>query len=309
MEARGGNVRRLFEDPFCLKPSWSPDGERIAFFGMRSEDAPELEGHGSLPLHFVAYVIDADGKNLIRLTKTPAGVGTLEWSPDSKKIAFVSAYEDGKTTCIYTIDSSGKNEKRLPPIRTIQSKPRWSPDGKRILFLSKKSPKWTSPQNVFTINADGSGTTQVTDEAHGVFSALWSPDGKRIACQAAKNRSTVPTPTRIVVIHADGTNRRVVGDVRGTLVTWTPDGKDLLLHYRNLRVLNLETGQVLNPCKEFDRLSDPVLSPNGDRVLFTSSRSGNLEIYSLMIHGGAIQNLTKHPARDGDPCWGPCMRK
>ena len=76
MGADGGNVRNLTNDPgLDTGPSWSPDGERIAFASKRRKENP----HDS-----DIYVMDADGGNIQRLTKDPE---VDEW-PDWARSAF-----------------------------------------------------------------------------------------------------------------------------------------------------------------------------------------------------------------------------
>jgi TolB protein len=318
MDAHGGSVRKLLGGPFWVAPSVSPDGTRIAVMGVRDEDAWALE-KTSLSMHFLLYVMDVEGKGISLLTRTPVAVDTARWSPDGTRIAFNSSFEDernfGKdglvSVAVYSIDATGRNEKRLTAVQGLHCDPLWSPDGKRLLFTSKEGPVFTDPANVFVMGADGGALAQVTHEEKGVFSPIWSPDGKSIAFQAVKDLSVVPTPTRIVVVDADGSNRRVVADVPGKPVAWTPDGKSLILEYRNLQLLDLKTGKASDLTQESDRAGRPVFSPEGKGVLFSSFRSGNSEIYSAVIRGGAfeeVKNLTNNPASDGSPCWVPVGR-
>jgi len=78
MNVDGSNVRRLtYNDAIDNKPSWSPDGTKIAF-------ASDRDGNSEI------YVMNADGTNQTRLTNNPALDGGPVWSPDSTKIAFAS---------------------------------------------------------------------------------------------------------------------------------------------------------------------------------------------------------------------------
>ena len=86
------------------------------------------------------YVMDADGGNQRRLTNNPASDYAPSWSPDGKRIVFVSD-RDGHvdangwpTGDIYVMDADGGNPQNLTNNPFHDSLPSWSPDGKRIAF-------------------------------------------------------------------------------------------------------------------------------------------------------------------------------
>ena len=95
---------------------------KIAFASWR-------EGNGDI------YVMDGDGSNQRRVTVNPARDEYPAWSPDGKKIAFVSnrnnVNEDHKQ--IWVIDADGKNAIRLTD-GLVDTNPDWSPDGTKILY-------------------------------------------------------------------------------------------------------------------------------------------------------------------------------
>ena len=70
--------------------SWSPDGERIAFYTIRGQDEDILKKY-RMTNEYLLYVMDATGENQKRLLDFP--VMDFGWAPDSRRLFFISAYE------------------------------------------------------------------------------------------------------------------------------------------------------------------------------------------------------------------------
>ena len=101
----------------------------------------------------------------------------------------------------------------LPPV----SHPSWSADGRRIAF-NAGSP---TASDIYLINHDGSGLTQVTRNAHANFYPTWSPDGSRLAFSSNRDGDW-----DIYVMNADGSRVRQLVDSPGLddKPQWSPDG-------------------------------------------------------------------------------------
>ena len=165
MDNNGGNKRRLTNSDFAeWYPSWSPDGERIAF---TSSGAMDTAG-------WYIYVVDANGKNLRRLTHPDSG-WYPSWSPDSKRIAFVSS-RNAFGNEIYVMNADGSNQQRLTETPHDNIQPSWSPDGERIAFVSSRDGNF----EIYMMNADGKNQRRLTRTPAHDWHPSWSPDGKRV---------------------------------------------------------------------------------------------------------------------------------
>ncbi|MYC85235.1 MAG: hypothetical protein F4X18_06895 [Acidimicrobiia bacterium] len=127
-------------------PEWSPDGTRISFTGwLRRGERPSV------------YVVNADGSDLKSL-----GFGALpEWSPDGSRIAFVDYGDTGSYGEIVSINPDGTDPRPLTRTGpdTVPAGLAWSPDGRRIAFSSSHD----GDDEIYVVNADGTGQTQLTD--------------------------------------------------------------------------------------------------------------------------------------------------
>jgi TolB protein len=127
----------------------------------------------------VISTINSDGTALATIPIRPGHDNTFPaWSPDGKKIAFVSSMGKAGSSFspqLYIVDVDGSGLRRITDTpRTYESDPAWSPDGKRIAFSKGKG-------DIYTIKIDGTGLRQLTSDKGGEREPTWSPDGKKIA--------------------------------------------------------------------------------------------------------------------------------
>jgi TolB protein len=190
-----------------LRPSWSPDGSRIAFT-RGSADAKRVD----------IYLMGADGSNVTQITKTPKlrEYGSV-WSPDGTKllttISDVSDME-GKTVEIAVVSADGSSRKTLTSNRLPDYDAAWSPDGSKIAFIQGRF----EFSDVMVMDADGSNTRKLTKAQAEHANPAWSPDGRRIAYTRGKNE--VPA---VWVMSADGSDERQL--TPGREPVWSPDGE------------------------------------------------------------------------------------
>ncbi len=270
MDADGGNQQRLTNNPAKdWDPSWSPDGKQIAFVSDRDEHPHFVPGRFSYEI----YVMDADGGNPRRLTNNPANDRGPAWSPDGKRIAFMSM-RDGHirdfapTYEIYVTDADGGNPQNLTNNPSDDRYPSWSPDGKRIVFVSERPGHFRGDvgitTEIYVMDADGGNQQRLSENRQTDWFPSWSPDGERIVYAA--DRKGDFENFEIYVMDADGGNQ-----------------------------------QKLTNHRDYDW--KPSWSPDGKRVAFMSERDGNAEIYVMDADGGNQQRLTNNREGDSSPAW------
>jgi TolB protein len=215
MEADGSGVRELVSG---ADPAWSPDGTRIAFSRYGANRSSGI------------YVMDADGSNVRSLTANPEGVFDEgpSWSADGRLIVFSRNFLDlsgpdpvpagTSRRDLYTVGVDGTGPTELVGGPTDDYEPMWSPDGSRIAFvraLPAEPGTTPTPDQIWTVRADGGGPRRVTTLTSGGGYPAWSPDGTQLAFESG---------LAIYVVGVDGSGLRRVPGVSGFDPAWSPDG-------------------------------------------------------------------------------------
>ena len=173
-----------------IDPSWTSDGNQIAFSSARTGIAE-------------IWTASVDGGNLHRITSLPGPNVQPCWNPKTNaQIAFVS----GRTgePQIYIMNSDGTNIQRMSDGGYAVS-PSWSPNGQLLTFSwnRKYGPGAPGGQDIYVFEISSMRWLQVTHEGGNNDYPVWSPDGRHIVFQR-----TVGHRTDIWSMLADGTDQR-----------------------------------------------------------------------------------------------------
>jgi TolB protein len=172
LDLGGGGIQRLTDTPeYDAAPSWSPDGEYIAY---------ESYMNGNLDIFLRSA---ADPSEIYRITDNPAADTSPVWSPLGRQIAFISNRSGEPEVWIADLDHAGNFIDISNNPETIEMHPAWSPDGGRLAWAS------TDPESGLTSlyiwdarNPDGparwagSGDWPVWQDNNNVASRLSAPN-------------------------------------------------------------------------------------------------------------------------------------
>jgi Tol biopolymer transport system component len=156
MDADGSRPRRI-SDVFAEEsdPSWSPDGELIAYIRRTPGTATQN-----------VWVMRPDGSDRRALTRQDGRAFTPAWSPDGTRIVF-STNADSKVYELYTIGVDGKGLRQVVPTAGDNFEPSWSPDGSTIAYQEDGA--------IFAIELGSETPERLTDQSDNDSSPAWNP--------------------------------------------------------------------------------------------------------------------------------------
>ena len=255
------------------------------------------------------FVMNDDGSEPRNLSRHPAHESEPAWSPDGRKVAFLSRRDGGQE--IYVVNADGSGLRRLTRSPNRELGPAWSPDGRKIAFRRAKM----ATVELYVMNADGSGQRRLTDTKAAWSPGggnPWSPDGRMLAFSSKRDGNW-----DLHVINADGSGQRNLtrNPAREWFRTWLPGGRILFSSDRDSNsdfyVIDADGSGLRNLSRDWGRAVSrgpwpwAVFSPSGEKAALIFARS----LYVMNADGGGRRKLADAVQYDIAPVWSPDGRR
>ncbi len=249
--------------------------------------------------HFALEVADADGYGAQKILKSSYPIMSPSWSPDGKKLAYVS-FENGRSE-IFIQSLDGSSRELIASFKGINSSPAWSPDGKYISMTLSKD----GSADIYIMNLATRQLRRMTRNWAIETEAVWASNGRSLFYNSDRRGQ----PQIFQVFLDTGEERRISFEGRHNAnPEVSPDGRYIaMVHVStgfNIGVLDLFNN-------DFSIITDtfldesPSFSPNGEMILYSMNRGGKGRLASVSVDGRITQFISVKSGEVREPAWGP----
>ncbi len=245
------------------------------------------------------------------------GAADGDYSPDGSQIAYISSASDSSREQIRLMvaRSDGTASRVLwAPGQLVIGSPRWSPDGRYVGVVI--SGGQNAPNSFSLVEVQGGKVEEFAAPNGSVLSTLvWDGTGRGVIVAEGVGVTAVQrgAPGQLYRCDVNSGKFHPLGWLENfpSTIDLLPDGRlvlSSLLVRQNLREVSssarsLAGGRWLTSGMALDR--QPVYSPDGKSVMFSSNRGGTLDLWEVSVETGEMHRVTDDPEDDWDPEYGP----
>ncbi|HVI10951.1 MAG TPA: S9 family peptidase [Candidatus Binatia bacterium] len=292
VEPKSLTIEKLYMTRQIGRPTWSPDGKRVAFIS-------NMSGRNNL------WVVPAEGGWPVQLTVSDQRQAAPTWSPDGKWIAYQSDYDGDELWDIFLVSPVTGKVVNLTSTRQIsETGPTWSPDGRYLAYLVKPKDSAAYEIDIYDmLMREVKHMTTGTPQDKNNSNPIWSKDSKYIVYTQEQAKGTdsnvflaeVATAQSTLLTPHEGEHLYSATDI-------SPDSKHILITsnaangYDNAGQIEITSKKVSWFTRDKWQIRSGEFSPDGKRVTFTANVDGNEDIY---LHDLATNKSTALPIPKG----------
>lgn len=271
-----------------------------ALTGLRGVFATRIAYVSKSGAEFRLEIADSDGENQIAVFRSVEPIISPAWSPDGKKLAYVSF--DNKKPIIYVQELDTGRRIPVANFKGNNSAPAWSPDGKQLAIALSRD----ALTQIYLINADGSDIRRLT-KSNGIDTEpCFSPDGQSIYFTSDRGGSP-----QIYRMSLDGSDVRRVTFRSDYSISPSISADGRMLAYISgrgrgyqLHLQDLVTGAERSLSTAAHDES-PSFAPNGRYIVYSSNSGGKGALTVVSTEGNTRYSLSAKTSNIREPAWGP----
>ncbi|WP_179477723.1 MULTISPECIES: Tol-Pal system beta propeller repeat protein TolB [unclassified Rhodanobacter] len=248
-------------------------------------------------------VADSDGFNPQVVARSKESLLSPAWSPDGKKIAYVS-FESGNSN-IYVQDiTTGSRQLVESHPKGINGAPAWSPDGSKLAVALS----FSGNLNIYVLNMASRQETRLTSDNLAINTQpVWSPDGQTI--YFTSDRSGKPQIYQIPASGGTATRISFQGQ-NNQNVSVGYDGKQIAMVQGNgnvyrIAIMDQSLGGQVRFVSPGPYDESPSFAPNASMLLYAATEGTRGVLYSVSADGNVRQRLVLSDGDVREPAWGP----
>jgi TolB protein len=254
---------------------------------------------------FRLIVSDADGENAQRVAESTQPLVSPSWSPDARRLAYVS-FEGGVSGVYVQTLRSGTRE-RVSARAGVNSAPTFSPDGRVLALVLSRD---TGNLDVHTLDLSTQVLRQLTTDAGIDTEPTWSPDGRSI--YFTSDRAGGPQVYRVGTEAGQRAQRITFDCVYCARPRVSPDGKLVALVNGENNRYRIAVWDIA--AQRLDVLTDgrldesPSFAPNGAQIIYAATENGRHVLASVSTDGRFKTQIASVAGDVQEPVWGPFPR-